>query len=289
MKLQLHPLCTFFPRMDGSEFDALKADIKANGLRQRIVLHKGMILDGGNRYAACEAVGVPPLTVDYNGTDPVAFILSANLHRRHLTPGQQAAIVAAAADWSKAQRRGGDGSNQHGKKEQTGNLAPLLTVADRAAQSGASERTQKMADQVVKADPALGQRVAHGTTSLPKAVEELTGKRPGSKSKPIEPDDGHPDTGEVMDNLNAEILSLQAQVDALSAPDQAKELKKHVLLLQHAIREKDEQMDKGARLMKERDKLQRWQSEMVRVSGAGSPEKAVQWAKAMAATQRKVG
>ena len=52
MTHELHPLCTLFPRMGGAEFDALCADIKANGLREAITLHNGMILDGGNRYRA---------------------------------------------------------------------------------------------------------------------------------------------------------------------------------------------------------------------------------------------
>lgn len=76
-------------------------------------------------------------------------MLSANLHRRHLSAGQQAAIVASAQDWAKAQKQGGTGANQH--KEQTGNVAGLQTVAQRAAESGASERTQRMADKPVMA------------------------------------------------------------------------------------------------------------------------------------------
>ena len=58
MKYELHPLSTLFPRLVGAEFDALVDDIAANGLRDPIVLHNGMILDGGNRAAACDAAGV---------------------------------------------------------------------------------------------------------------------------------------------------------------------------------------------------------------------------------------
>lgn len=36
----------------------------------------------------------------------MSFVLSANLHRRHMTAGQQAAIVASAQDWAKAHPRG---------------------------------------------------------------------------------------------------------------------------------------------------------------------------------------
>lgn len=169
MSYELHPLCTLFPRVDGAEFDALVADVKANGLRQPIVLHDGMILDGGNRYRACVEAGVKPSFVKFDGDNLVSFVLSANLHRRHLSTGQQAAIVASAQDWAKAQTVG---------KPKSGNVAGLERVQDRAAQSGASERTQRMADKVAKADPDLAKKVAHGEVSLPKAAAKVDGNKP---------------------------------------------------------------------------------------------------------------
>jgi len=169
MKHELHPLCTLFPRLSGSEFDALRDDIRANGLRQPIVLHEGMILDGGNRYRACIEAGIEPTFEQFSGGNLVAFVLSANLHRRHMSPGQQAAIVSSAQDWAKAQAVG---------KPKSGNVAGLDRVADRAAQSGASERTQRMADKVAQASPALAKMVAHGEVSLPKAVRQVESKSP---------------------------------------------------------------------------------------------------------------
>lgn len=191
MSMELHPLSSLFPRMSGAEFDALVADIKTNGLRQPIVLHGGMILDGGNRYRACMEAGVEPVFDEFEGDSIVSFVLSANLHRRHMTPGQQAAIVASAQDWAKAQKAG---SNQHLAKAGPARLPDhkragpailpdqLATVSQRAAESGVSERTQRMADKVAKADPALAKQVAQGEVTLPEAVEKLTGKRPGSKN-----------------------------------------------------------------------------------------------------------
>lgn len=173
---ELHPLCTLFPRLAEAELEALAGDIATNGLREPITLHDGLILDGGNRYRACLLAGVEPTFKEFDGGNLVSFVLSANLHRRHLSAGQQAAIVASAQDWAKAQTVGNPAL-----KVQKCNLAPLDTAASRAAESGASLRTQKMADKVAKADPELAREVAHGTKSLPQAVEQLTGKRPGGK------------------------------------------------------------------------------------------------------------
>ncbi|WP_233869578.1 ParB/RepB/Spo0J family partition protein [Paraburkholderia adhaesiva] len=181
-RLELHPLCALFPVLQGDRFDELCADIRAHGLREPIVTLDGRILDGGNRYRACIEAGVEPRTVPFGDGDALAFVLSANLHRRHLSAGQQAAIVAAATDWQKAHARGGDGSNQHGRKEQTGNTSGLLTVGARAAQSGASERTQRLADKVAKANPALAKKVAHGEITLPQAAQAVAHGASASRS-----------------------------------------------------------------------------------------------------------
>ena len=175
--LKLHPLCDLFPRLGGQDFEALKADIQAHGLREPIVVLDGAILDGGNRYRACVEAGIRPDTVPFIDGDPLAFVLSENLHRRHLSPGQQAAIVAAASDWRNAHMPGGNGSNQYGRKEQSGNVAALLTIEDRAAQSGASKRTQRMADKIAKADPELVKKVAHGEITLPQAAGQVATSR----------------------------------------------------------------------------------------------------------------
>jgi len=177
---ELHPLCSLFPRMDAEAFNALRNDIDENGLRQPITLYDGMILDGGNRYRACLDVGVTPVFVEFAGSNIVSFVFSANLHRRHLSPGQQAAIVASAQDWSLAQKSGRPESTQD---------CGLSTTKDRAAASGAHINTQAMADKVAKASPELAMQVAHGEKSLPQAVEELTGKRPGARPAAAVEDD----------------------------------------------------------------------------------------------------
>ncbi|MEX5744676.1 ParB N-terminal domain-containing protein [Massilia sp. X63] len=215
--MELHPLCTLFPRISGAEFEALKADILAHGLREPIVVHAGFILDGGNRYRACVEAGVEPTFKDFTGDNPVSFVLSANLHRRHLSAGQQAAIVASAQDWTRAQTVGNPTFKTDAQKC---NVAPLETVADRAAQSGASVRTQKMADAVAKASPDLAKQVAHGEISLPKAVAQIEGKPAKAKRTPSandDADDDQPDLASELEAADKEIRRLSQLVETLSS------------------------------------------------------------------------
>lgn len=237
---ELHPLCSLFPRMQGAEFSALVEDIRAVGLREPIILHEGLILDGGNRYRACLEAGVEPQFMKFGGGNLVSYVLSANLHRRHMTPGQQAAIVASAQDWAQAQTVG---------RPKNGSDYPISTTEDRAAMSGASVPTQKLADRVAKTDPGLAKQVAQGEISLPKAVEQITGKRPGAKPvtsvqepsdpvpvpatpAPSEPTPAASETDELREQLDEARSMLRDLADELAilsdikAGDEAKRLMK---------------------------------------------------------------
>jgi len=97
--LRFHPLADIFPLMEGEEFDGLVADIKAHGLRVPIVLYEKMILDGRNRYRAFAAAGFTLTTrsiVDGDSfiKDPAAYVISANIHRRHLSAEQKRELIA---------------------------------------------------------------------------------------------------------------------------------------------------------------------------------------------------
>ena len=45
-------------------------------------------------HAACKIAGVEPTTRELNGDGPTAFVLSANIQRRHMTKGQWATAKA---------------------------------------------------------------------------------------------------------------------------------------------------------------------------------------------------
>ncbi|HQU46522.1 MAG TPA: hypothetical protein PK867_27190, partial [Pirellulales bacterium] len=95
--LGVHPAAELFPLMRGPEFGLLVEDISEHGLREPIVIYQGLVLDGRNRLRACETTGVEPRFVEWDGVgSPLAFVLSRNLHRRHLNEGQRAVIAARA-------------------------------------------------------------------------------------------------------------------------------------------------------------------------------------------------
>ena len=98
--------------MTKAELRALAEDIKANGLRHPIVRHRdGRIIDGRNRFLACGRAGVacPAVTYDQPDATIPAYVGSQNLHRRHLTPGQRAAIASELAELG----HGGNRGNQY--------------------------------------------------------------------------------------------------------------------------------------------------------------------------------
>lgn len=94
---QNHPATSMFPLLGVREMEELVRDIRENGLKQPIVLMQGqVILDGRNRYLACQQLGIRPRFVEFEGTESEAFryIVSANLHRRHLSESQRAMVAA---------------------------------------------------------------------------------------------------------------------------------------------------------------------------------------------------
>jgi N6-adenosine-specific RNA methylase IME4 len=92
--MKTHPAADVFPLLEGVELDLLVADIKANGLIHPITVFKGEILDGRNRYRACLEAGVEPRVAEFDRDDPIAFVVSANIKRRHLDDSQRAMVGA---------------------------------------------------------------------------------------------------------------------------------------------------------------------------------------------------
>ena len=93
MQLDFHPVANIFPLMTGAEYDALVSDIAEHGQHEAIWLCDGMVLDGRNRLRACNQLGLVPEFREYTGDNPQAFVVSLNLHRRHLTREQRDEVI----------------------------------------------------------------------------------------------------------------------------------------------------------------------------------------------------
>lgn len=129
-QLQFHPVSEIFPSMPQAEFDALVADITANGLREPIHIMGDSVVDGRHRYRACLQAGVEPrFVVVPDGTDLNALVISLNLRRRHLDESQRAMVAARLANLPL-------GSNQHAQicAPSQDSAAEMLNVSRRTVQ-----------------------------------------------------------------------------------------------------------------------------------------------------------
>ena len=168
--IEIHPAAELFPMMGTDELRALADDIKAHGLQEWCVLYQGKLLDGRNRWRACELVGVEPETCerdDEPGFDPIAYVISHNLHRRHLNESQRATVAAKLkkmlqpeAEKKKKTGKSADGAaGGRGKKK---NLVENLPQGN--------GRTR---DQAAALLNVSGKSVDHATTVLEQGSNEL--------------------------------------------------------------------------------------------------------------------
>lgn len=174
---EFHPLAGLFPLLDGDEFRDLAADIAANGLLEPIWLYEGQILDGRNRYVACLSVDATPTFRTYSGADPIAFVVSENVRRRHLTPSQLVP-VALAVERAYAERA----RARQGARLDL-NIPQVFAESERgeareqaAAQVGVNRQYISDGKMLEREAPDLLARLSSGMT-VPQAKRELKERR----------------------------------------------------------------------------------------------------------------
>ena len=207
--LKVHPAADLFLMMSEAESRELGEDIKAHGLRSPIIVYSEgggkedpaqySLLDGRNRLDAMELVGIPfELTFDPRRrgpsggwalesehplgdrelilveahADPYEYVISANIHRRHLTAEQRRDLIAkvlqaspeksdrAIADQMKVDKNVVSRVRQ--KVEATGAVAP---VEKRTGKDGRArkqpEKKQKTAESQRKEEPPKVEGACH--------------------------------------------------------------------------------------------------------------------------------
>jgi len=117
-----HPIADVFPMFASTELDELTEDIRAHGQRDPVLMWRGLLVDGRNRWLACEAAEVVPLSAELvcSELEMIDEVLSRNLRRRSLTTPQKAQAVvdggALRAATEEARVRQREEARAHGIK-----------------------------------------------------------------------------------------------------------------------------------------------------------------------------
>lgn len=198
-KRKYHKIAELFPLLEGPDYDELKADIAKNGLLEAIWLHPdGSIIDGRNRHRACIETETQPRFRTWSGQGSlVAFVVSLNLHRRHLTSSQRAVIaldVLPLLEREAKQRQvdlsGGNWQAAHSDTNYTENLGEIVTQGlGRSTEHAANlfntnNRYVKDAKKLQRQAPDLLASVKIGEITIPQAKRELV-KRQKKEAQPL--------------------------------------------------------------------------------------------------------
>jgi N6-adenosine-specific RNA methylase IME4 len=197
--LEDHPIAALLPLLKGAELDELVLSMRTHGydVMHPILIHEGKILDGRNRYRAAKIAGVrPSFDIPFEKGevgDPWDLVWRENSTRRHLDPGQKAALhidfVAGSKRWQQ----------QHAGRKQAANEARSTTQAGRpkerstprevprsgsksdrtasaakalASSAGVSRSTMERALELKKKNPEAHARVGRGEIPLARALAE---------------------------------------------------------------------------------------------------------------------
>lgn len=220
--LQFHEAANIFPLMSDEESNALYDDINANGQKYAIELYEGQILDGRNRYIQCLKLGIECDTTDVTDLvdDPVAHVLSVNLHRRHLSASQKAMVGDKARELFDARAKQRQASaikarDEKGRAVSTPGNDTIsgLTARDEAGQAvGVSGTLMDRARTVrAKGVPELVKAVEDGRMSVTNAAalveeDEETQRAYAESGEAYHPDDD--ETGVGLKYADAAIVCL---------------------------------------------------------------------------------
>lgn len=151
MQFEIHPAADIFPMMATAAFNELKEDIRQHGQRDYIVLFEGRVLDGRNRLKACQELGIEPDVGELEECkDPVAFVVSKNLHRRHLTESQRSTVAARVANMAVGKPSSNSANLQNIGAVSQSEAASLLSVSTRSV-AAAKKVLEKGSPELVAA------------------------------------------------------------------------------------------------------------------------------------------
>ncbi len=272
MKYEQHELSAAFPRMSDEQFKALVDDIDENGLREPIVVYKKKIIDGWHRYSACMELNVKSLKmVEYEGVDPAGYVLSKNLHRRHMDVSQRAFAVAKCVNWQEGAGRPSKSVDSAKESIQMNRLtlpqaAELAQVGESTMQraKAATQAIDEVQDLVAKGKMKVSEAAALAALPEEEQQQEVDKRKAGgNKNSPKSPKspkrelvtmDDYLALKEEYDDLasNYQVMATELSAcEAIRNGDGVKELKKLHSQINTLIVARDQWQNKAAELTRQ--------------------------------------
>jgi DNA modification methylase len=165
----LHPACKIFPPLGQDDLQELADDIAANGLRNPIVMLDGKLLDGRNRWEACSLAKVEPRFTEFQGDDPIGWVVSQNLVRRHLTASQRAVVAFDLLPLLEKEAKGRQ--RRSNSYRGSGRLAPCGANRDRKG------KASELAARIAKSSSRHVERVKAISKRAPDLIDEIRSGR----------------------------------------------------------------------------------------------------------------
>ena len=172
---------------------ALADDIKARGLDHDVIVHEGNVLDGRNRYLACEIAGVEPRFTEWQGKgSPLEWVVGQNLLRRHISSSQRAVVALGLLPLLEEEAKGRQRLSP-GRGKKAGKERPAFSADGKASEIAA--RLTKTNENYVKAAKAI--EAAAPSSSSGFATARSTSPRRGNS-----PAQSHSIRGKVLGALD---------------------------------------------------------------------------------------
>lgn len=183
-----------FPEASPEDFNRLLEDIRNNGFDQSqpITIFEGEILDGWNRWKACDILNIRPAIKNFEGdsAEAIRFMMRTN-KRRNLNKGQWACIAAEADELLAKLRAEAEEERKMKQKENAANqhtsalaqkIAPTQSKAERETATKAAElfnTNRTYVNQAVKMRteaPEVFEKVKAGKMTMQDARKEVARK-----------------------------------------------------------------------------------------------------------------
>ncbi len=223
--MKYHPLSLLFPKLSEFEIQELAADIRSMGLKHKILLYDGQILDGRHRYEACQRIKFDMTDASlyevYRGADPRGEVISRNLRRRQLNDLERSMVAASLTAYGPGRPKLNRGNSPTSTKDDDMDEQIPFTAEEAAAMFNVTkDQIREVKPIVKKGSKALQEAVKSGQVPVSKAAavvdlpkaQQLSAARgnPMAAYFPIEP------ARIEVDPLDLLVMRLEAWFDEWS-------------------------------------------------------------------------